>query len=720
MTGRDGAAPQRTGGILAGVRVLDLTRMLSGPYCTMMLCDHGAEVVKIEGAEGDTSRTNGPYRDDDPAREWAGYFISLNRGKKSVRLDLKSPEGRDALVALVRDADVLVENFRPGVMERLGLSYEALARVNPRLVYAAIRGFGDPRSGKSPYNDWPSYDVVAQAMGGLMSITGPDAASPLKSGPGVGDVFSGMMMSFAIVAAIRHAELTGEGQFIDLAMYDAVLSLCERIVYQQDIEGLTPVPVGNGHPLLAPFGLFPASDGWVSIGVVDDEFWRRLTKAMSRPDLAADEGLADKTGRRENAERVNAAVAEWTGRHTKAELTAILGGLLPYGPVNDAADILADPHVAARAMIAELAHPEPGARPWRVAANPVHFQKTPAPPPAGPPRLGADNDYYLSASTEPAEAPHGALDQRALRDVLGQFMTGVTVITALEADGTPRGFTANSFTSVSLDPPLVLVCVAGNAASRHVFCSARNFAINILADDQKDISGLFATKRPDKFEIAPWRAGSSGVPLLEGALAFLECSRHSRMEAGDHVILIGRVTAIGRSDGRPLGYYRGRYFTLGVEEPLVDAVARRSGTVVGAIYEREGAILLETSGEHGAVTVPSVGRDGGQSRLDDLARCYGQPGFETAIDFVYAVYEDKPTGSFAIYYRGRASGEPPAGTRFFALDDIPFDRIHDPAMRSMLQRYCDEARQGEFAVYMGDETEGIVKPTGPDHKRRVI
>ena len=166
------------GGILSGLRVLDLSRMLSGPYCTMMLADHGAEVIKIEGRDGDTSRANGPFRADDPDHDWAGYFVSLNRSKKSVVLDLKSDSGRVQFLQLVRCADVVVENFRPGVMERLGLSYEVLAVENPRLVYAAIRGFGDPRSGASPYANWPSYDVVAQAMGGLIALTGPDATTP--------------------------------------------------------------------------------------------------------------------------------------------------------------------------------------------------------------------------------------------------------------------------------------------------------------------------------------------------------------------------------------------------------------------------------------------------------------------------------------------------------------------------------------------------------------
>jgi crotonobetainyl-CoA:carnitine CoA-transferase CaiB-like acyl-CoA transferase len=384
-----------SGGILAGLKVIDLSRMLSGPYCTMMLADHGAEVVKVEPPEGDTSRTNGPWREDDAAHAWAGYFVSLNRSKKSVVLDLKTEAGRAGLRRLVTSADVLVENYRPGVMERLGLSYEALSAINPRLVYAAIRGFGDPRSGESPYADWPSYDVVAQAMGGLIGITGPDAGTPTKVGPGVGDVFAGMMMAFAILAAVRKAEHTGKGQFVDIAMYDAMISLCERIFYQYDIEGVIPKPAGNGHPLLAPFGLYPARDGFVAIGVVDDAFWRSLCVAMERPDLAADERLATKEGRRRHMALVNETVTTWTSARTKADLARLLGGKLPFGPVNDVRDIVADPHVTARAMIVEVPNPDAAGAPFHVVGNPVRFMADPAPAPAAAPRLGEHTARYL-------------------------------------------------------------------------------------------------------------------------------------------------------------------------------------------------------------------------------------------------------------------------------------------------------------------------------------
>jgi len=382
---------ERSEGILSGIRVLDFSRMLSGPYCTMMLADHGAEVIKVEGPEGDTSRTNGPYRADDLGHEWAGYFISLNRGKKSLMLDLKEAKAREAVRSLSRSCHVLVENFRPGVMERLGLGYEELAKENPALVYAAIRGFGDPRSGESPYANWPSYDVVAQAMGGLMGMTGEDRDHPMKTGPGIGDIFAGMMMAFAVIAAVRHAEKTGRGQFVDIAMYDAMVSLCERMVYLFDIEGRIAEPSGNSHPFLAPFGIFRAADGWISIGVVDDPFWRELVRIMAKPELLADRRLATKDGRRRHAAEVNALVTAWTSVRSKAELSALLGGKLPFGPVNNAADIMTDPHVTARAMVATVPHADENHAPWRVAANPIRFGLTPGVPLATPPRLGEHN-----------------------------------------------------------------------------------------------------------------------------------------------------------------------------------------------------------------------------------------------------------------------------------------------------------------------------------------
>ena len=196
-------------GILDGVKVLDLSRMLSGPYATMLLADHGAEVIKIESAEGDSSRRSGPFKENDTKKDWSGYFISLNRNKKSICLNLKKKDDLNFLKKLIEDVDVLVENFRPDVMERLGLSFEEVSKINPRIVYGSISGFGTDIFGKSPYKNWPSYDVVAQAMGGLISLTGYDENKPLKVGPGIADIFSGSLLSFGILASILKSRATG-------------------------------------------------------------------------------------------------------------------------------------------------------------------------------------------------------------------------------------------------------------------------------------------------------------------------------------------------------------------------------------------------------------------------------------------------------------------------------------------------------------------------------
>jgi crotonobetainyl-CoA:carnitine CoA-transferase CaiB-like acyl-CoA transferase len=391
-------------GALTGLRVLDLSQVLAGPFCTMLLADHGAEVIKIEPPEGDPARRFPPFLPGDVDRPFGGYFQSINRGKKSVVLDLKKPQDRDAFLKLVAGADVLVENYRAGVMERFGLGYEALATVNPRLVYAAIRGFGDPRTGLSPYADWPAFDVVAQAMGGIMSITGPDPATPLKIGPGVGDTVPALMLAFGILAAVRHAERTGQGQFMDIAMNDAVLALCERLVQQTSYTGTAPHPEGNGHPLLCPFGLFRAADGWVALGCPTDRFWADLAALIGRPQLAADPAFATNAARVENRAAVTAAIEAFTARRTKAELTQRFGTKVPFGPVMDGADIAADPHYTAREMLVTVAHPGADA-PVRIAGVPLKLTQTPGGVRSRAPLLGEHTDDVLTGLTSARQAP---------------------------------------------------------------------------------------------------------------------------------------------------------------------------------------------------------------------------------------------------------------------------------------------------------------------------
>jgi crotonobetainyl-CoA:carnitine CoA-transferase CaiB-like acyl-CoA transferase/flavin reductase (DIM6/NTAB) family NADH-FMN oxidoreductase RutF len=688
--------------ILKGLRVLDLSRMLSGPYCTMHLADHGAEVIKIEGAGGDTSRGNGPYRDDDSTKDWAGYFVSLNRGKKSIQLDLKSPEGKANFRKLAASADVIVENFRPGVMERLCLSYETLSAENPKLVYAAIRGFGDPRSGASPYGEWPSYDVVAQAMGGLISMTGPDADTPTKVGPGIGDIFAGMMMAFGIMAALREADSTGKGQFVDVAMYDAMISLCERLVYIHDMTGAVPKPQGNGHPFLAPFGLFPAKDGHIALGIVDDAFWKRLAALMKRPELGDDPHFVDRSARTKNSDKLTALVADWSKQKTKAELTSLLGGEVPYGPLNTIADIYADPHVAAREMLAKITNPAPDQKPWTVAANPLRFGEHGHAQLSAPPRLG-EHDNMLKVLEEFKEPDPKA--KRTLRDALGSFATGVTVVTTRQPDGTPRGFTANSFTSVSLDPPLLLVCIAKAAHSCDIFAQADHFAINMLADDQKEISGLFASQSAEKFDIAKWQPNAQDVPLIDGSLAHFSCARHRLVDAGDHLILIGQVLDFDTSVGKPLGYYKGAYFEIGLDAALADAAASTGNVTLAAVLTRDSQILLheDTSGQISVLAAPtSVNSIGNLSNyLKDL-------GLTNALDQLYAVYRNTRDDTQRMIYHGTVAGDAPTGLRYFDLNSLPLDRVTDAAERSMLSRYCQENRHGAFGIYHGTEVEGVV------------
>jgi crotonobetainyl-CoA:carnitine CoA-transferase CaiB-like acyl-CoA transferase len=388
-----GIFDQPSFGALSDIKVIDLTQMLAGPYGTMMLADHGATVIKVEPPDGDMTRAAGPFRQDDARKALGGYFQSIDRNKRSVCLDLKTEEGRAALKAMVRDADALVENFRAGVMDRLGLDYETLREINPRLVYGALRGFGDARTGASPYSEWPAFDVIAQAMGGIMAITGPDPETPTKIGPGVGDIVPGMMLGFGVLAAIHHARRTGVGQFVDVSMVDAVLAVCERMVWQRSVQGVVPGPEGNHHPFLCPFGIFPAADGHVAVAAQQDQFFKVLCQAVDAPELAADPRFADREARTDNRRALIEELSAQMRRFTKAELTSRLGGRIPFGPVMNIAEIETDPHFAAREMIVEVE--QPGSDPIRVAGVPIKMSVTPGGVRRRSPLLGEDTRQVL-------------------------------------------------------------------------------------------------------------------------------------------------------------------------------------------------------------------------------------------------------------------------------------------------------------------------------------
>ena len=386
-------------GALDGLTVIDLTIMLAGPYASMMLADQGARVIKIEPPGGEDARSIGPFiADAVPLSEggYGAYFASINRNKESVVVNLKDEAGKDVLRRLVAKADVLIENYRAGVMERLGLAYERLAEINPRLVYACLRGFGDGRTGESPYSAWPAYDPVSQAMGGIMGITGAEpGGAPTKIGPGVGDILPAIFLAFGVASACWRAQRTGKGQFLDIAMVDGVLAVCERIVYQYSATGIAPAPEGSGHPLLCPFGLFPAKDGFVSIGVPKDAFWTPLVMAMGRPELAADPRYATNEARIARRREVNTLVGEWTARQTKRALGEAFGGRIPFGPVFQADDIFADPHFAVRGMLAEVEMPGAGLR-LTVANTPLHMAETPGGVRKRAPLAGEHTDRVLA------------------------------------------------------------------------------------------------------------------------------------------------------------------------------------------------------------------------------------------------------------------------------------------------------------------------------------
>ncbi|MCK0198157.1 alpha/beta fold hydrolase [Ancylobacter sp. 6x-1] len=322
-------------------------------------------------------------------------------------------------------------------------------------------------------------------------------------------------------------------------------------------------------------------------------------------------------------------------------------------------------------------------------------------------------DGLSGASGERAAALIAAFDTRAFRQALGSFLTGVTVVTTRQADGEPRGFTANSFSSVSLDPPLVLVCLARTASSFETFTAAGHFAVSVLSAVQRDVSALFASKQPDKFAQSRWHEGPAGSPVIDGAAAWFDCRRHSIVEAGDHVILIGEVAGFGASAAAPLGYCRGAYVDLALSQEVV--AARDEPAKVGAILERNGAVLLvENAG--GLFDLPTGSRLEPQDNPRSLRAALDRLGAPARLDFLFAVFETPNAGhgAVSIYYRGVLEGEPAAGcgARLVTFDAIPWSRLPDEAVRSMLGRYVRERSEDAFGLYVGDTERGTIHPVG--------
>ena len=385
---------ERTGP-LADLRILDLTQALAGPFCTMLLADLGADVIKVEPPLGDMARLLGPHPDDRGTCDYGGYFASINRNKRSIVLDLKTEADRDAFLLLAETVDAVVENARVGVFDRLGLGYEVLRTRNPRIVYAAIRGFGDPRTGESPYADWPAFDIVAQSMGGMVATTGPSESRGMPAGASVGDLFPGTLAALGLVSAVHAAGRSGEGQFLDVAMYDGVLLLCENIVYTFSATGRVQRPKGFGHAALSPFDVYETKDGAAAIAAPKDEQWKALCEVIDRPDLVDDERTCNVLVRASNRELVNQAILAWTRRATTREVVAALARRVPVGPVNTAADIFVDPHARIRGMLVEVEQPGSN-RPITLAGPPIKLTRTPSGIYRRPPKLGEHGEEILA------------------------------------------------------------------------------------------------------------------------------------------------------------------------------------------------------------------------------------------------------------------------------------------------------------------------------------
>lgn len=383
------------GGPLEGVVVLDITRVVAGPFCSMILADLGATVVKIEHPrDPDYARAFPPLMPGVDGGEFSAFFSQFNRNKLAMTLDLGSDEGKQILRDLVAEADVLVENFRAGTMDKLGVGYDELRVVNPALVYTALSGYGQT----GPYRRRPAYDNSAQATGGLWSMNGEPGRPPVRVGTIIGDLSATMYGVIGTLAALRHAERTGQGQLVDISQQDSVLSLTENAVVSYTVEGKVAAPLGSEHPFVKPYGLFPCADGFVFFGGYTDKFWRISCDLFGQPELADDPEIDTMAKRFDPvvyAERVEPAVLAWFADRTKAELEKIAGDDVPLSAVKSIDEVVEDPQIAARDMIVEVEHPSYG--PLRMVGTPLKLGLTPAHPRGTAPEVGEHTDALLGA-----------------------------------------------------------------------------------------------------------------------------------------------------------------------------------------------------------------------------------------------------------------------------------------------------------------------------------
>jgi CoA:oxalate CoA-transferase len=374
-------------GPLQGVRVLDMTWALAGPFCSMILADLGAEVIKVENPDGgDPSRKNFPF-----IKEVSSYFLSVNRGKKSVTVNLQHPRGKEIIRGLVKNSDILVENFRPGVMDRLGLGYKALREVNPRIIYAACSGFGQT----SPYASRPAYDVIVQGMGGTLSITGEAGGRPARVGFSIGDIGGGVFTALGILSALHERERSGEGQMVDVSMLDCQMAFLENAFARYFATGEVPERIGTRHPVLTPFQAYPTRDGYLVVAAPRDPFWQKFCKVIQREDLVTDPRFKDNPIRTKNHKELEKEVTQALKSKRTAEwVDLMIQEDIPCGPMNRVDELAQDPHTAVREMIAEVKHSKAGN--LKVVNSPIKLSRTPVKLEKANPELGENTEDILT------------------------------------------------------------------------------------------------------------------------------------------------------------------------------------------------------------------------------------------------------------------------------------------------------------------------------------
>ena len=369
---------------LSDVVVIDLSRVLAGPYCTMILGDLGATVIKVEqpGKGDDTRHFGPPYIAGESA-----YYLGLNRNKSSITLDFSTPEGKQRLLDLLRTATVLVENFRPGTLEKQGLGYEALKALNPGLIYCSISGYGQT----GPYTSRPGYDFVAQAESGIMSVTGEIDGEPMRVGVPVGDISGGMFACMSILAALRVRDHTGRGQYIDISLLETTASLLTNVSSNHLISGEEAQRYGNGHPNIVPYQAFRTRDGYVVVACGNDRLYQGLCHLLGRDDLASDPRFATNPQRVRNRQELVPALQEEFLQHDTGDwLPELRAAGIPCGPINSVSQVFSDPQIQARGFVWECEHPTAGT--IRLSGSPIHLSETPTRLYKAPPLLGEDND----------------------------------------------------------------------------------------------------------------------------------------------------------------------------------------------------------------------------------------------------------------------------------------------------------------------------------------